>query len=130
VLLETRDATRAADGDLAIAADGAVLATPPVVVLGGARRTLLYDVRAQDARAAFTLAVTSEAGWRVAGVIGLHGGAAEWGERLHGAVPPQLVPEGPLSAEGTISARFDISTPRSMPERGTPATPKRHRGKR
>jgi hypothetical protein len=63
-------------------------------------------VRGKDPKGVFTLAVSSEAGWRLAGVVGLPGSAVEWGERMNGAVPPRLVPEGPLSPDGSITARF------------------------
>lgn len=103
ILLDRADAAAAEAGDIAIACDGARLATPPVVGSGGARRALLYDVLEHDPKASrISIAVASKAGWSLAGVIGLPGRAAEWAARLHGSVPPSLVVSGPLTTSGQI----------------------------
>jgi len=107
ILLDRADSRAAETGDLGIACDGGTLATPPVVGSGGRRRALLYDVIARDRGASrLSIAVASQAGWKLAGVIGLPGRAAEWAARLHGSVPPDLVPTGPLSASGQIQVQL------------------------
>jgi hypothetical protein len=103
ILLDQADASAADAGDLGIACDGATLATPPVAGSGGRRRALLYDVIMRDEGATrISIAVASKAGWSLVGVIGLPGRAAEWAARLNGSVPPDLVPNGPLTASGQI----------------------------
>jgi len=107
ILLDQQDATAALDGDLGIACEGAVLATPPVAGAGGTRRALLYDVASRDDAAPYiAISVASRAGWALAGVVGLPGRAAEWAARLHGTVPPQLVSDGPLTVNGEIRVRL------------------------
>jgi hypothetical protein len=107
ILLDRTDSTAAEAGDLGISCDGATLATPPVAGSGGRRRALLYDVIAREQGATrISIAVASKAGWALAGVIGLPGRAVEWAARLHGSVPPDLVPNGPLTASGQISVQL------------------------
>jgi len=110
VLLDRQDATAAESGDFGIACDGATLATPPLVGAGGTRRALLYDVIARDPKAThISISVASKAGWSLAGVIGLPGRAAEWAARLNGTVPPDLVPNGPLTPSGQILVQLTAS---------------------
>jgi large repetitive protein len=115
ILLDGQDPTAAADGDLALAVEGARFVTPPIPVGGGRRRALLYDVTYSssvlagfsDAHAdSFTVSAASKKGWQVSGVAGLHGKAIEWANRLHGDVPERVVPDGPLTAEGSVRIRF------------------------
>ena len=107
IILDQRDANAAGAGDLDIACQGATLTVPPVVGAGGRRRALLYDVAARDDKAEhITVAVGSQSGWALAGVVGLWGSAAEWAARLHGSVPPQLVPDGPLTPGGEVRVRL------------------------
>ena len=109
ILLDQLDPTAALAGDLGIACDGATLATPPVAGSGGTRRALLYDVTATDDKASrIAISVASQKGWGLAGVIGLPGRAAEWAARLHGTVPPQLVPDGPLTTAGEVRVRLPV----------------------
>ena len=119
VLLDGQDVTAAADGDLAIATDGAQLATPPIPVGGGRRRMLLYDVVKRDTAAdRLSISVGSSQGWRVAGVVGLTGRAIEWANRFHGEVPEHLVLDGPLTPDGSVVVRLIDRTPTPTP---TPA---------
>jgi hypothetical protein len=117
-LLEQTDPTKAFDGDLAVSTEGAVVALPPLVVVGGTRRAVLYDVRATDEaqkRSWFEFTVASEAGWRLGGVIGLQGSATEWADRLDGDVPPTFIDDQALSADGEVRARFAIATDANVP---------------
>jgi hypothetical protein len=107
VILEGQDVTAASDGDLAIAAEGARLVTPPIPVGGGRRRALLYDVVATTREADhLTVAAGSKIGWRVTGIVGLAGQALEWANRFHGAVPERIVPDGPLTPDGSLRVRL------------------------
>ncbi|HEX5354827.1 MAG TPA: DUF6603 domain-containing protein [Aquabacterium sp.] len=118
-LLEQVDATAAFDGDLAVTAEGAVMSLPPVAVIGGTRRTVLYDVRAtQEAQAQgwFEISVASEKGWRLGGVIGLQGKADDWADRLDGDAPPTFIDDRALSADGDVRARFAIAPDTSIPQ--------------
>jgi large repetitive protein len=107
VLLEETEAEAAANGDIAIAAEGARLAAPPIPVFGGRRRALLYDVVArEEGREELVVSVASVAGWRLAGVVGLPGKAVEWANRFAGGVPEHVVPDGPLTPDGTARVRL------------------------
>jgi hypothetical protein len=52
------------------------------------------------------VSVASVSGWQLAGVVGLPGTAAEWAARWNGVVPEQVVPDGPLSPDGAVTARW------------------------
>jgi hypothetical protein len=107
VLLDVQDLCSSADGDLAIAVDGATVNTPPVRVTGGRRKLLLYDIATHDPKAAqITVAVASRAGSRMAGIVGLNGTAQEWGIRFNGGVPEHLVPDGPSTPDGAVLVRI------------------------
>jgi hypothetical protein len=107
ILLDREDSSAAETGDLGIACDGATLATPPIAGSGGRRRALLYDVVERDKGATrISISVGSKAGWALAGVVGLPGRAVEWAAQLHGSVPPDLVPNGPLTASGQIQVQL------------------------
>ncbi len=110
VLLDGNDETAAANGDLAIAAHGARLVTPPIPVGGGYRRALLYDVAPVVATVApppsFSVTASSASGWEISGIAGLKGSAIEWANRLHGDVPPHVVPQGPLTPDGAVRVRL------------------------
>lgn len=111
-LLEQNDASAAFDGDLAVSAEGAIMSLPPVAVIGGTRRTVLYDVRATEeaqAQGWFDISVASEKGWRLGGVIGLQGTADDWADRLDGDAPPTFIDDRALSADGDVRARFVIA---------------------
>jgi hypothetical protein len=109
IILDQQNATAAEEGDFAVACEGATLAVPPVIGAGGRRRALLYDVTSTDRKAAhITIALGSIAGWALAGVVGLPGKAVEWAARLHGSVPPHLVPDGPLTPGGEVRVRLNI----------------------
>ena len=119
VLLDLQDATATADGDLALSAQGATLSTTPVRILGGRRRALLYDVSDADLKADhLTIGVASLTGWRVSGVVGMPGRAQEWATSLQGRVPEHIVPDGPLTPDGSISVRL-VAVPAKTPS--TPA---------
>ncbi|HEX3996132.1 MAG TPA: hypothetical protein VHX39_33590, partial [Acetobacteraceae bacterium] len=71
------------------------------------RRALLYDVSDADATAGhITVGVASVSGWRLAGVVGMPGKAQEWATDLQGKVPEHIVPDGPLTPDGSISVRM------------------------
>ncbi|HEY1502139.1 MAG TPA: DUF6603 domain-containing protein [Acidobacteriaceae bacterium] len=107
ILLDLQDATATADGDLALSAQGATLSSNPIRILGGRRRALLYDVSDADATAGhITVGVASVSGWRLAGVVGMPGKAQEWATDLQGKVPEHIVPDGPLTPDGSISVRM------------------------
>jgi len=109
VILDRQDATAADRGDFAIAAEGAELITPPLAVGSGSRRILLYDIGSRDNDAqSISVSIASRTGWRIAGVAGLAGRANEWAARFQGAVPENLVPDGPLTPAGSLSVRFTI----------------------
>ena len=107
ILLDQQDPSAAADGDLALAVDGATLSASPIRILGGRRRALLYDVQQVNPNADhITVATASLTGWRFSGVIGLSGKAQEWGVRFNGKIPEQLVPDGPLTPNGSVIVRM------------------------
>jgi large repetitive protein len=111
ILLDEQDANATAAGDFGVACDGATLTTPPIVITGGARRTLLYQVALVDGTAAaITVSVASVSGWALSGVVGVPGQAQDWAVRINGGVPPHLVPEGPLTPDGQVVIQF-VSTP-------------------
>ena len=60
---------------------------------------------------------TSEEGWRVAGIIGLQGRAEEWARRLHGNVPEDMVPNGPLTPYGAVRMQLTGETGSVKPVR-------------
>jgi hypothetical protein len=106
ILLDRQDASAAAAGDLTIASPDATFAAP-ITGASGNRTALLYDVASHAAGAArVTVAVVSKAGWRLAGVVGLHGKAADWAAQMNGAVPPNLIPDGPLTPGGSVTVRL------------------------
>jgi hypothetical protein len=107
ILLDLEDPSATADGDLALSAQGATLAASPIRILGGRRRALLYDLTdATPAPDHITIGVASLTGWRVAGVVGMPGRAQEWATNLQGKVPEHIVPDGPLTPDGSISVRL------------------------
>ncbi len=119
ILLDQQDPTAALDGDLAIAFSGGTLASVPVRVGGGRRLALLYDVTAVEPGVRqIAVSVASAAGWRQAGVVGLGGRAVEWAVRMHGEVPEQLVPEGPLTPDGAVTVRWVSTGPPTQSQGG------------
>jgi hypothetical protein len=111
ILLDQQDSTAAAAGDLALAVTNATLSSSPVRILGGRRRALLYDVTQVTANADHIIvANASLTGWRCAGVIGLAGDAQEWAVRFHGKIPQQIVPDGPLTPNGSVTIRLTMTS--------------------
>jgi hypothetical protein len=109
VTLDRQDPTAADHGDLALAVEGAALITPPLAAGTGSRRIVLYDVGDRDKDAQWiSVSVASRTAWRIAGVAGLAGRANEWAARFNGAVPDNLVPDGPLTPDGSLNVRFTI----------------------
>jgi hypothetical protein len=107
VILDGRDSCAAERGDLAIGCEGARLITPAIPAGGGHRRAVLYDVAKPDReRDYFTVSVVSEEGWRVAGIVALKGKAIDWAERLHGNIPEDMAPNGPLTPYGSVRMTF------------------------
>ncbi len=83
------------------------LAATPIRILGGRRRALLYDVSSPDPTVThITIGVASMTGWRLSGVVGMAGNAQEWATYLQGKVPEHIVPDGPLTPDGSISVRL------------------------
>ncbi len=118
ILLDLQDASATAAGDLALSAQGATLSSTPIRILGGRRRALLYDVTNPDPKANhITVGVASITGWRLSGVVGLPGNAQEWATDLQGKVPEHVVPDGPLTPDGSISVRMvaNASGPANKP---------------
>jgi hypothetical protein len=115
ILLDGADPTAAANGDLAIAATGATLGSPPIPVGGGHRRALVYDVTLAATSGApspwFSVSAGSATGWEISGIAGLKGRAIDWANRMHGDVPPHVVPQGPFTPDGSVRVRL-IPTPR------------------
>jgi hypothetical protein len=113
ILLDLQDSSASADGDLALSCQGATLSSTPIRILGGRRRALLYDVSNVDPKADhITVGVASITGWRLSGVVGMPGKAQEWATDLHGKVPEHIVPDGPLTPDGSISVRM-VANPNS-----------------
>lgn len=107
VLLDGADADAATADDLTIGITGATIATPPLLVTGGARTALLYTITAHDDKAdSISIAVGSVAGYQVAGVAGMSGTAQSWAVRWNGGVPQQIVAEGPLTPNGSITVQI------------------------
>lgn len=111
LLLDQQDPTAAADGDLAIALTGATLATVPARVVGGARKILLYDISQVTATDHIVIAVASRSASRLSGIIGLSGHAQEWAALWNGAIPEHIVPDGPLTPDGSITVTINAATP-------------------
>jgi hypothetical protein len=107
ILLDLQDGTATANGDLALSVQGAALSSAPIRILGGRRRALLYDVSEVDPKAAhITVGAGSSTGWRLAGVVGMPGKAQEWATDMQGKVPEHIVPDGPLTPDGSVSVRL------------------------
>jgi hypothetical protein len=111
LILDQQDATAASDGDLAIAVSGATLSTPPIRVVGGARKILLYDVTQVTASNQIIVGVASLSASRLSGIIGLSGRAQEWAVLWNGAVPEHIVPDGPLTPDGSVLITIAAATP-------------------
>jgi hypothetical protein len=113
IMLDAVDATASLAGDLAVAAQGATLASPPQRVDRGARRCLVYDVTARDAKAtSFTVSAGSASGWSVTGVVGVKGTAVEWAATLQSAVLDRLIPEGAVATDGSATVKYDTGASR------------------
>jgi hypothetical protein len=106
VLLEQDDPSAVDANDLAIAVSGGALATPPSPVVDDRRRALIYTVASRDPDASWLrVAVASKTGWRLAGVVGARGRAAEWVARL-ALSPEPLVSDGALTPHGQVVVRY------------------------
>lgn len=107
VLLDEQDPTAVAYGDFSIAAAGATLAVPPLRVVGGNRRALLYDISQRSPNTLYiSVTAGSTSAWRLSGVVGLQGDAQSWAARLNGAVPSHIVPNGPMTPDGQTRVQF------------------------
>lgn len=107
IALDIGDFSAAQSGDLALAASGGTLADTPQRVTTGGRRLLLYDVVGRDAKAnAIILSIASVSGYRLGGVVGLHGKASEWANLLSSGVPDQFVPDGAVSPGGSLTVTY------------------------
>jgi len=114
ILLDVQDACADDAGDLAVAVDGKRLGATPLVVVGGRRKVLLYDVAPDDTapkRQQFGVTIASRSGLRLAGVLGMAGTAQEWAVRMNGQVPPNLVLDGPLVPHGEVRVRLVLPPP-------------------
>ncbi len=119
IMLDQQDPTAAGDGDLAIALSGATLATPPIRIVGGARKILLYDLTQVTATDQIVIAVASRSASRLSGIIGLSGHAQEWAALWNGAIPEHIVSDGPLTPDGSVTVTITAATP--APAVGTAA---------
>jgi large repetitive protein len=111
IILDQQDPTAAGDGDLAIAVDGATLTTPPIRVTGGARKILLYDIAQSNATDHIVIGVASRSASRLSGIIGLSGKAQEWATLWNGAIPEHIVPDGPLTPDGSVTITITTAAP-------------------
>ena len=111
LILDQQDPTAAGDGDLAIAMSGATLATPPVRIVGGARKILLYDVTQVTAADHIVIGVASRSASRLSGIVGLSGHAQEWAVLWNGAIPEHVVPDGPLTPDGSVLVTITAAAP-------------------
>jgi hypothetical protein len=125
IILDGQDTAAATDGDLALAVENAALATPPIPIIGGRRRTLLYDVASRTAGTDhFVVSVASKSGWSIGGVVGLAGNALEWANRFHGDVPERITADGPLSPGGSLQVQLlPAVTPQPTPAPVIPPSP-------
>lgn len=107
ILLDQQNANAASTGDLVIGVTGATIQTPPLIVAGGTRTALLYDITAHDDNAvAISVAVGSLEGWALAGVAGMQGTAQMWAVSWNGKIPEQIVPDGALTPDGVVTVRI------------------------
>jgi hypothetical protein len=104
VILDARGSTVPPAGPRVLAA-GAALTAPPVVVAGGRRLHLFYDVA--DREDALLRVSVASAEWITAGVVGLRGRAQDWADSFAGATPRQLVADGPLTPAGRVAAHYE-----------------------
>lgn len=86
--------------DLALKVQGATLGAP-VLSVDGACVTLAYDVTTQKNASTITISVASRGAWRVQGVVGLAGKAADWTSTLSSHL--SLVPQTPLTSFGQVT---------------------------
>ncbi|TMQ04872.1 MAG: hypothetical protein E6J91_42195 [Deltaproteobacteria bacterium] len=100
VICDAVDPTAARGGDLDLRASGATLGAP-LVFDGQTAEAALYPVEAKDD---FAIAVNSVSGFRIKGVLGFRGRAEELAALLHGRALGDLLPEGALGSEGSITA--------------------------
>lgn len=105
ILLDRQDADAAIAGDLAIGVTGATIQMPPLIVAGGTHTALLYPITAHDADTV-SVAVGSISGYQVAGIAGLPGSAQTWAVRWNGKVPERVVPDGPLTPDGSVTVQI------------------------
>jgi large repetitive protein len=109
VLLDRQDANAASKGDLAIGVTGATIQTPPLIVVGGTHTALLYPITAHDDNTGnISVAVGSLSGYQVAGVAGLSGSAQTWAVRWNGKIPEHVVPDGPLTPDGSVTVQIQM----------------------
>jgi hypothetical protein len=92
------DPSAAVNADLGVAANEGALGSPLLFAAQG-EEAALYPVLSD---APLQLVVTSRSGYRLTGVIGLRGRAEELAPLLHGTSLAGLVPNGPLSVDGSV----------------------------
>jgi hypothetical protein len=111
IALDVLDCAAVERGDLSIAAAGGRLSANPSRIVGPSRRLLFYDVAPDEKAAHLDVSVASHAGYRIAGVVGLAGKAAELAARIQkaqpdGALPESFVSDGPFSVAGVTTIRL------------------------
>lgn len=130
ILLEQRDAAgdaTAADS-VRVSARGATLSARPVMVAGGSRAFVLYDVTAPEAGAAFiAVAVAHGPAWRVSGVVGMPYTADHWAATLAVESFGTLVEDGPLTPDGLSRVAFVDTPSRAATARRTKAVARKRR---
>jgi len=110
ILLDRQGGDEASAGDLAIGVTGATVHTPPLLVVGGNRSGLLYDITSHDGKAvSISVAVGSLTGWALAGVAGMQGSAQSWAVMWNGKVPEHVVPDGALTPDGVLTVHITQS---------------------
>jgi hypothetical protein len=110
LILDQQDPTAASQGDLAIAVTGATFGAP-VSVKGGARKILLYDVTPSVGADHIVVAVASRSASRLSGIVALPGRAQEWAVRWNGGIPEHIVPDGPLTPDGSVVVAISAPVP-------------------
>lgn len=82
-------------------------------------KILLYDVTQVTATDHIVVGVASRSASRLSGIIGLSGHAQEWAVLWNGAIPEHIVPDGPLTPDGSVTVTLTAAT--TAPAAGTAA---------
>ena len=112
ILLDLQDATATANGDLASASRARLSRRDRFVFsAGGGAHCFTTSAKSMPRPPTSRSASAAATGWRLAGVVGMPGKAQEWATDLQGKVPEHVVPDGPLTPDGSVSVRL-VAKPR------------------